>query len=186
MNENKMNKILWLGSQKDEQLLPILRKQGYDLIFSDHIRTSYQADCMVCYAPGAAVEPEALPDGALIIVYEPRSFTCSLSGQDGRFARLAQLAQRADAVVCCDEASRQWWSCLNPRTFLLGRQGRLEPGAGEVMLAQMIAADYLAGCSYARKHRKGLWDKVKEYYREFGLRRTLYRVYEKLSGQDER
>ena len=59
------------------------------------------------------------------------------------------------------------------------------PSSQEVRIAEMIAADYLAGYSYAVKHRVGLWGKVKRYYKEFGLRQTLHRVYEKLSGQED-
>ncbi len=186
-----MNKtIIWLGRPEAEPLLPILQQKGYVVKFLDNIRQyadlANQIDCLIYYAPGAEIKVEDIPAGVSFVLYEPRSFTYYLTRHDARFALLIELAELATAVVCCDEVSRQWWSYFNVRTYLLGvNEKQATPSSQEVRIAEMIAADYLAGYSYAVKHRVGLWGKVKRYYKEFGLRQTLHRVYEKLSGQED-
>ncbi len=189
-----MNKtIIWLGGPEDEQLLPVLRQNGYTIKFLQDIKQCQELTeplvCLIYYAPGAAIKVEDIPTGVSVVLYEPRSFTHYMPEHDIRFAKLTELARQSAAVICCDEWSSQWWSCFNEKIFLLTK-GNLQKvkfvrDCRLNRIAEMIAADYLAGCDYAVRYRVGLWGKVKRYYKEFGLRQTLHRVYEKLSGQED-
>lgn len=189
-------KIIWLGVRTDEHLLPILLKKGCTIQYLDDIEQCQTlqppVDYLICCAPEVEMQIEDLAAGLPVMLYEPRSFTHGMFGHDTRFAFMAKLAQQAEAVVCRDEASGQWWSCFNHNVYLLnGAQAITAPSAFEVRIAEMIVEDYLAGCSFAVKQRVGLWGKVKRlwrkvkrYYKEFGLRQTLRRIYEKLTGSE--
>ena len=145
-----------------------------------------QPDSLIYCAFGLEMWIDDFPAGAPFILYEPRIFTYYMYGWDTRFAEMTELARRAKKIVCCDDTSRQWWSRFNSNAYLLGEGAEsTAPTALEIRIAQMIVEDYLTGCDYAVRHRFGLWGKVKRYYKEFGLRQTLHRVYEKLSGQED-
>lgn len=182
--------MIWLGEREDTQLLPILRQKGYTIQFFDDA-TQCEAlrpltDCLICCTPETEMGIKDFPAGLPVVLYEPRGFTHDMCGPDTRFASVTELARQAEAVVCCDEASRQWWSCFNSNVHLLNEpQITAEPSAFDVGLAEMIVDDYLAGCSYAERHKTRLWGKIKGYYKEFGLRQTLHRVYEKLTGSGD-
>lgn len=179
-------KIGWVGKSDDERLLPVLQRQGCTVNFLDNIEQSQSLAKRFDFLVLCEAELEDWPSGVPIVLYEPQSFTRYMYAHDARFAEMTEIARQAAAVVCCDEVSRQWWSCFNSSVYLLnGIEREAAPNGVEVRIAEMIAEDYLAGCSYAVRHRVGLWGKVKRYYKEFGLRQTLHRVYEKLSGQED-
>lgn len=187
----------WLGIQNDQRLLPFLRQKGYTVKFLENIKQiqslSEQLDCLIYYVSDSNLTLENMNGcancGLPLVLYEPRSFTHYMAGHDIRFAKLAELAQQSAAVICGDELSGQWWSQFNENTFLLSGDNlqkiKMEPNPMHKRIAGMLADDYLAGCVYAVKHRVGLIGKVKRYYKEFGLRQTLHRVYEKLTGRED-
>lgn len=185
-------KIIWLGVRTDEHLLPILLKKGCTIQYLDDVEQCKilhpSVDCLICCAPEFEIQVKDFAPGLPFVLYEPRSFTHGMFGHDARFAFRAKLARQAEAVVCRDEASGQWWSCFNHNVYLLnGDQAITAPSAFEVRIAEMIVEDYLAGCSYTvrdSRRRGKLWRKIKRYYKEFGLRQTLRRIYEKLTGSE--
>jgi len=177
----------WLGGQTEDFLFAALCELGHDIKVINTVAQcqKQQLDCLIYYAPG--LDAVVLPNVDVpVILYEPRSFSYFLYGHDTRFAALADMARRSEAVICRDEASRQWWRCFNENVYLLGgTEEKASPNCWEIRIAEMIVEDYLAGCSYAARHRVGLYHKVKRYYKEFGLRQTLHRIYEKLTGQED-
>lgn len=49
------------------------------------------------------------------------------------------------------------------------------------MVAETIVNDYLAGCTGGGEAHLGLMFKIRRYYRQFGLKRTIKRAFEKLT-----
>ena len=67
-----MNKtIIWLGGPEDEQLLPVLRQNGYTIKFLQDIKQCQELTeplvCLIYYAPGAAIKVEDIPTGVSVI-----------------------------------------------------------------------------------------------------------------------
>lgn len=163
----------------------------------------YQIDCMVYHA---ACSDTLLFDacichamGAAFVLHTHHIFSSGLRYHDPQFAITPRFARLADAVVCLDSASRQWWQCFNGNTYyvkdiygqdigaqweeIFGSLTREAPArSSQILLTDVLISDYWAGCKRRKRPLASLLEKMTWYYTQFGFRRTVGRMAEELKN----